>query len=230
MGVDEALLASAQDLGQATIRFYAWQGPWLSLGYTQRRSARELDACREAGVGCVRRTTGGRAVLHGADLTYAVAAPIDRMPPTLRASYSLVADTLLAAFAQLGVPAERSASDAIAPGQGVFDCFEAPAAEELCIEGRKFCGSAQRRARGALLQHGSIRLGPDSATALAAVTPSGELGGTSLAQEGFVVSQDALIDACVSAFAVAVGEPLCASALTAKERAHAAARGLEPAA
>ena len=68
-----------------TLRLYAWQGPWLSLGYGQRLGAERLAACAEAGVGVVRRATGGLAVLHGADLTYAVAAPesaAPRRPPT----------------------------------------------------------------------------------------------------------------------------------------------------
>ena len=70
MGVDEALLASAVRAGTTSLRLYGWAGPWLSLGYAQPlepEHARQLEA---AGVGWVRRVTGGRAVLHGADLTY----------------------------------------------------------------------------------------------------------------------------------------------------------------
>ena len=74
MGVDEALLASAV-AGRATLRLYSWDGPWLSLGYGQPSRGDLRSACLEAGVGMVRRVTGGRAVLHGSDLTYAIAAP-----------------------------------------------------------------------------------------------------------------------------------------------------------
>jgi lipoate-protein ligase A len=228
MGVDEALLATAQREGVATLRFYTWTGPWLSLGYTQRQSLEEQETHRRAGVGCVRRSTGGRAVLHGADLTYAIAAPEGRLPPGLRDSYSFVADALLAALASLGVPAERSDPKASAPERTVFDCFERPAADELCIGARKFCGSAQRRAHGALLQHGSIRLEADPPAAVHAVAPGG-LGGTSLSEEGHGVTSAALIEACTEAFRTALGEALEPGGLTASEEEAAGRRGAEPA-
>ena len=81
MAVDEALLRSAQRGAAPTLRFYSWDGAWLSLGFAPSPlDAARRAACREAGVGIVRRATGGRAVLHGADLTYAVAAPVAALP------------------------------------------------------------------------------------------------------------------------------------------------------
>jgi len=74
MGVDEALLETAIAEGRPALRLYRWEGPWLSLGYGQTFDAAQREACAAAGVGVVRRVTGGRAVLHGGDLTYAVAA------------------------------------------------------------------------------------------------------------------------------------------------------------
>ena len=168
MGVDEALLASARR-GIASVRFYKWQGPWLSLGYAQRIGTERLRALRAGGVGWVRRFTGGRGVLHGADLTYSIAAPEGQLPPTVRASYRLVADALLVAMASLGVSATRNApAPGVAAATG-FDCFDSAAADEICIAGRKLSGSAQRRVAGAVLQHGSIRLAPDPPVAASAV-------------------------------------------------------------
>ncbi|NNL66067.1 MAG: hypothetical protein HKP30_07495, partial [Myxococcales bacterium] len=158
MGVDEALLDSARR-GQATLRLYRWEGPWLSLGYGQRLSETRRAACAAAGVGLVQRMTGGLAVLHGGDLTYTVAAPAALLPPGLRASYCLVADALCAAFGALGVTLEREPD--CTPGHRPsgrrrgFDCFAVPAPDELLAGGRKLAGSAQRRAGGAVLQHGS---------------------------------------------------------------------------
>ncbi len=92
-----------------------------------------------------------------------------RLPAGLDASYRLLSDAILAALRELGVEAERAASaDAIAPAAD-FDCFAIPATDEICAGGRKLAGSAQRRAAGAVLQHGSIRLEPDPAVAAAAV-------------------------------------------------------------
>ena len=186
MGVDEALLATARELRRATLRLYGWSGPWLSLGYGQKPSPARETACRAAGVGVVRRVTGGLAVLHGADLTYAVAAPEDALPPGLAGSYGLVADALCEAFARLGVAVDRTGAGGAAAGGGArrgFDCFAEPAADELLAGGRKLAGSAQRRAGGAVLQHGSIRLAPDppEAAAAAGLDPA---RATSLAELG----------------------------------------------
>ena len=73
MAVDEVLFASATAGSAPVLRLYEWSGPWLSLGYAQPFSASRGAACRDAGVHVVRRVTGGRAVLHGRDLTYGVA-------------------------------------------------------------------------------------------------------------------------------------------------------------
>lgn len=240
MGTDEALLATAQQSGLATLRFYSWASPWLSLGYGQRRSEDELARLRAAGVGWVRRVTGGRAVLHGEDLTYAIASPVGRLPASLRGSYSLVADALSAAFSELGIEATRSLPKLRSVGPSpAFDCFAEPAADEFCIRGRKFCGSAQRRAQGALLQHGSIRLNPDHPAARAAAMRGPEAlangeaegegeSGTCLADEGIRVDPERLIEAISTALAERIGTALVPGSLSADERAEAARRRLEP--
>ena len=230
MGVDEALLATAIRDGTPSLRFYAWQGPWLSLGYAQARDALQARRLRAAGVGWVRRVTGGRAVLHGSDLTYSIAAREDELPRGVRASYALVAEALLDALRSLGVPAARSPSESTAPGTSVFDCFQEPAPEEICLAGKKLSGSAQRRVSGAFLQHGSIRLAPDPEHAVRAVVPGRPaLGGTSLVEEGAPVSREALQEACCEALAGLVGVSLVRCSLSAAELREARSRGSEPA-
>jgi lipoate-protein ligase A len=229
MGADEALLSTAIRDGIASLRFYSWDGPWLSLGYAQAFAAEQLPQLARAGVGVVRRVTGGRAVLHGADLTYSLAAPEGLLPDGVRASYGVVADGLLAALAELGVVADRSDPAARAPDARVFDCFARPAADEICLGGRKLSGSAQRRVAGALLQHGSIRLAPDPLSAVAAVAPNpAGLGGTSLAEEGCPLSRDALEEACIEALERTLGARFERSNLSSEERAQARSRGPEP--
>jgi lipoate-protein ligase A len=200
MGVDEALLASAIEGGRPTLRLYRWEGPWLSLGYGQRLGAERLAACDAAGVGVVRRVTGGKAVLHGGDLTYAVAAPEGLLPPGLRGTYELVAVALRDALFALGIDA-RPASGAAgpAPRPGSFDCFSEAAGDELCVEGRKLVGSAQRRTRGGVLQHGSIRVYPDPAPVRAAAGLAAGVA-TSLRELAFEDSPQTLVEACVAAF------------------------------
>jgi lipoate-protein ligase A len=207
MAVDESLLAAAAAGGAPTLRFYRWSGAWLSLGYRQRLDAGRLAACECAGVGVVRRVTGGRAVLHGRDLTYAIAAPEAALPDGLAATYALASEVLVAALRSLGVPSEPAPRLAAGPSDGPFDCFVAPAADEICVAGRKLVGSAQRRAGGGVLQHGSIRLAPDP---LEARRASGlETGAaTSLRELGVEPSVEALVEAFREAFSGRLGVDL----------------------
>ena len=220
MGVDEVLLASAAEGGVPTLRFYAWQGPWLSLGYGQRPGEERLAACAEAGVGVVRRATGGLAVLHGADLTYAVAAPERLLPAGLRPTYETLAAALQRALHALGVDAMRSGAAAAGAGPGGFDCFAEPAADELCVGGRKLVGSAQRRGGGGVLQHGSLRLAPDPGPARCA-TGLGGAGATSLQELGCRVAPKRLQSVLIEAFAAALDARLERGVLTPAEAALA---------
>jgi lipoate-protein ligase A len=226
MGVDEALLATATAGGVPTLRLYTWQGPWLSLGYAQRPDAERLAACAEAGVGVVRRVTGGLAVLHGADLTYAVAAPETLFPAGLRPTYETLAGALLAALRALGVEAQRATAAADA-GPGGFDCFAEPAADELCVGERKLVGSAQRRGGGGVLQHGSLRLAPDPGPARRA-TGLGGAGATSLEQLGCRVATERLQSVLIEAFATVLDARLERGVLAPAEASLAARRGADP--
>jgi lipoate-protein ligase A len=228
MGVDEALLATAAAGGPASLRVYRWDGPWLSLGYAQAAVPGRLAACARAGVGVVRRTTGGRAVLHGADLTYAVAAPESALPAGLGPAYAWLADALEAALRGLGVAVDRApAGRAGAPGPGEFDCFAAPAGHELCAGGRKLVGSAQRRSGGGILQHGSIRLTPDPEAACRATGLAGE-GATSLAELGVACEPERVAAAVAEALAARLGAAFEPGGLDPAERRLAAHRGRFP--
>ena len=157
MALDEALLqAVAGGRSRPVLRLYRWQPSALTLGYSQPAAAVEWQACRRLGVEVVRRPTGGRAVLHDRECTYAVIAPAAGapFPGGIAASYREIAGALRLALAALGLPAE------LAPGRrrggqpGI--CFVAPATSELVYRGCKVTGSAQKRQGQAFLQHGSI--------------------------------------------------------------------------
>lgn len=160
MATDLALLADARRSGAATLRVYTWDRPTLSLGRHERARDR-FDAGRiaAAGVGLVRRPTGGRALLHHREVTYSVTAPAGAL--SLGESYLAINALLLAALARLGVTA-TAATPAHRPlrPEGAA-CFAEPASGELTVDGAKLVGSAQLREEGALLQHGSILLADD---------------------------------------------------------------------
>ena len=133
MAVDEVLLAAAARRAAPVLRLYEWQGAWLSIGYAQRFDAPAAARCRDADVQVLRRVTGGRAVLHGADLTYGVAAAATALPAGLDSSYRLLSDAILAALRELGVDADRAArAAAVAPDAGVRLLRAARHRRDLC--------------------------------------------------------------------------------------------------
>lgn len=170
MAIDEAVLihvANKQVL--PTIRFYAWERPTLSMGYFQRFT-RDVDeaALQVRNFDVVRRMTGGRAVLHDRELTYSVIVPGDHewAQVSVTESYRHLSYGLRDGFRNLGVEAEIvSLADEKERDKyssvGSAACFDSPSWYELVVGGKKIAGSAQVRAHGGLLQHGSLLLDLD---------------------------------------------------------------------
>jgi lipoate-protein ligase A len=167
MALDEAILIQVgAGVSPPTIRFYGWTRPTLSLGYFQsvQRDVDE-DELQGRGYALVRRMTGGRAVLHDRELTYSIIVPADHdlAKASVTESYRLISRGLREGFRALGLMAEMvSLEDEderekfISPGSAA--CFDSPSRYELVVEGRKIAGSAQVRAHGGMLQHGSLPL------------------------------------------------------------------------
>ena len=164
MGVDEALMGAART-GEVVLRLYGWSPPCLSFGRHQRARGRyDADAAARRGIDLVRRPTGGRAVFHHREVTYAVAAPAD-LWGGLRPSYRTINRALARGLRRLGVDVEAAAGEGRAPGLSARACFRDPLPGELVAAGRKLVGSAQWRRDGALLQHGSVLLHDDQGEA-----------------------------------------------------------------
>jgi lipoate-protein ligase A len=187
MAVDETLLEAAADSGQCTLRFYQWAVPTLSLGYFQSyESRRQHSASRDCPV--VRRASGGGAILHDREWTYSLALPEKHPLAVNRlGTYRLVHESLIETLAVWGISAGLFNSEGMANlagdcstapvGCGELDlapqsrlepqtpvrrepflCFQRRATGDLILGGVKIAGSAQRRCRGAVLQHGSVLL------------------------------------------------------------------------
>ena len=110
------------------------------------------------GIPWVRRPTGGKAVWHEHEVTYAVAAPI-AVFGSLRDAYRQIHERLAAALRSLGIPTSLAPyRPTVRPSDGPTSCFAAPVGGEIIVRGRKVVGSAQVRRRDAFLQHGSILL------------------------------------------------------------------------
>lgn len=158
MAVDEAL-AVRHSRGDTppVLRMYTWSPPALSLGYFQKAAGIHFDTLDRLGIVPVRRSTGGRAVLHFGDLTYSVVARIGRdTPQCLADSYRYLCSALLAAFSSLGLEARMGAESLRADMPA--SCFAVATPGDITWHGKKFVGSAQKRFGTSLLQHGSILL------------------------------------------------------------------------
>lgn len=159
MAVDEALFLSYQQ-GEAlpTLRFYGWDPPAVSIGKNQRFVGEiSEESCRRLNIAWVRRPTGGRAVLHEAELTYAlIFGDGDGCGHTILESYFVIAKGLLTGLRKLGIAAQMYSGQAENHAGLNTACFVAPSWHELTVNGKKLVGSAQLRQSGAVLQHGSL--------------------------------------------------------------------------
>jgi len=167
MAVDEALLETAAERGIGTLRFYEWQAPTLSLGYFQSLTDRE-EHPPSSGCPVVRRASGGGAILHDRELTYSLAIP-GLGTAAARELYDAMHQALIAALADLGVSARlyraaEGCENAVRPERRgerrsePFLCFQRRTCTDVVLGAAKIAGSAQRRRRGAVLQHGSVLL------------------------------------------------------------------------
>jgi lipoate-protein ligase A len=171
MAIDEALATLCGD--SAILRFYAWEAPTLSIGFSQRSADIDLTACRKSAVHVVRRPTGGRAVLHEQELTYSLILPLRHTWAriSIAESYRRINGCLLRGLEMLGLEAkvgcrQRQVDGALSPF-----CFPAILQHEVLADGKKVIGSAQRRFPAALLQQGSILLDFDPTGILDLVRP-----------------------------------------------------------
>lgn len=162
MATDEAILSSVNDGNSPpTLRFYQWDQPTISLGYFQKITDFTSQDPAIAAMPVVRRQTGGGAILHDDELTYSLVLPLDHPIATsdIAALYQLVHDVFIESLAAWGVTATyRGGEDRGNSQRGPFFCFARTHRLDLVIGNDKLLGSAQRRVKDAVLQHGSLIL------------------------------------------------------------------------
>ncbi|MAI71238.1 MAG: lipoate--protein ligase [Rhodopirellula sp.] len=162
MAIDQAILDSVSRTGVPVLRFYQWAEPTLSLGYFQGLTERAAHGQSDS-ICCVRRTTGGGAIVHDRELTYSVSIPLPAGSAGPRSvlyqqMHAAIAKTL-ADFGVQAVPFRRTGVGPRSDSRNAqFLCFQRRTAEDLVVSGYKVLGSAQRKSRTAVLQHGSLLL------------------------------------------------------------------------
>ena len=163
MAVDEVLLESAFEREVATLRFYRWCEPTASLGHFQRE-ADFLAEARFAQLPAVRRLSGGGTLIHDRELTYSLA-----LPPSQRVVahpielYGLVHRAFIDVLKSRGVDMNLRGETVLLKQEPLL-CFAREDEHDLVALGHKLLGSAQRRRRGAILQHGGLVLAASPVT------------------------------------------------------------------
>jgi len=159
MALDEALRAWAEESGGTCLRFYQWSPATLSLGYFQPHQSR-ADHAGSRELAMVRRASGGGAIVHDRELTYSLVTPLrDRFAREAQSLVHRCHQGLVDVLSEWGVRSSLCDVPRQLPrGQEPFLCFQRRAADDVVLAGHKIAGSAQRRHRGSILQHGSVLL------------------------------------------------------------------------
>ena len=163
MEQDRALLEEMErSKTQPVLRFYEWSEPTLSLGYHQSPDTLDAERLHRDSVPFVRRPTGGAAVLHSQELTYAIIIPSRNEPEIAAEILEGVSRAIAMALRAIGVAAAVSPhGEPLTALKNRTSCFLRTSRWEVTVHGRKIVGSAQRKLPRALLQHGSILTGDD---------------------------------------------------------------------
>jgi lipoate-protein ligase A len=162
MARDEALLECVgAERSPATLRLYQWEPPTVSLGYFQAYADFEALEPPAGRLPVVRRQTGGGAILHDEELTYALVLPVShRLARGATRLYEMAHDAIIQVLEEAGMSAWRGCrTDDSTPRSGPFFCFSRRHCLDVLAGQEKLAGSAQRRTRQGVLQHGSIMFG-----------------------------------------------------------------------
>lgn len=234
MAADEAIMhAVARGEQPPTLRVYAWEPFCLSLGYGQRVADADPERLVQHGWDIVRRPTGGRAILHGDELTYSVTLPETHPLAAggIIETYLRLSKALLHAMGKLGLPVHADADGESSAHAGPV-CFEVPSKYEITVSGKKLIGSAQLRRAGGVLQHGTIPLQGDIARICDALVYESEQArvdakayvrqrATTLAAEGFMVTWQQVAEVLAASFAEVLGVTFTVATLSDSERESA---------
>jgi lipoate-protein ligase A len=155
MALDLAMMEVARE-GNVLLRMYSWKPPTLSLGKFQKLDDINVEMVRNQGFDMVRRPSGGRAVLHMDEVTYAIALPEEYLSKSVLRSYMEISTALVVGLKKLGLDVYMMRERSKERYTDFAACFATTALHEVMIDGKKLIGSAQTRKEGAILQHGSI--------------------------------------------------------------------------
>lgn len=141
--IDEAtLILVAEGRVPPTVRLYHWDTPCQTVGYLQRLRDVDHSIVQRSGFKCVRRLTGGKACLHGGDISYSLIVSMadSLIPSRVASSFERISAGVIEGLRLLGVDARY-----VPPAQ-------------ILVGGEVIGTAAQARRQGVLLHQGTIAL------------------------------------------------------------------------
>ncbi len=165
MAIDEAIFSCHAETGfEYTLRLYTWTPPAVSIGYFQDLEQEiNLESCEKLGIDYVRRPTGGGAILHDMELTYSFTASTGGViPMNICESYKVICGAVIMGLKSLGIKAENRQGERRLKQRKSPVCFVESSNYDIIVQGKKIVGSAQRRLKDKLIQHGSILIDFDT--------------------------------------------------------------------
>lgn len=150
MAIDDVLLTKKESV----LRLYQWAGTAITLGRFQ--SYREVNAAatKEDGIPVVRRETGGKAVLHGEDLTISLMLDKSQAMGSIKESIKPVGKGIVRALHLLGINAQQ-----VSPGKKYLSstcCFSTQSPYEVVVGSDKIAGIAGRIYKDRVLYQVSV--------------------------------------------------------------------------
>ncbi len=158
MQIDSDLLEYSiqNQVKEPVFRLYGWKPACVSLGRNQNDGFVDENILSQYGIDCVRRLTGGRALLHDNELTYSYITPVSEIKngENIIESYKYISGLWIEIFKNLGIDLTIGGAPRHISRNNY--CMAISTGADLCFENKKFIGSAQCRKNGYILQHGSI--------------------------------------------------------------------------
>ncbi len=164
MAIDEMLAEKlSKEHRQPYLRFYKWQPATLSFGYNQRiERLIDLEAVRGAGLGIVRRMSGGKMVFHDDEHTFCIGLPAEYIEErigkgrTFLEMFTLAVSPLIAGLKEAGISARFADSREIRHSSNGVHCYATAAGHSIYADNRKLIGAAGVFRNSCLIVHGSI--------------------------------------------------------------------------
>ncbi|OQA08880.1 MAG: Octanoyltransferase LipM [bacterium ADurb.Bin374] len=165
MAADEALARSMQLRGGSPFaRFYRWNPPSMSFGYFQPvERLVDIRAAEAAGIGVVRRKSGGKMVFHADEITFSIGMPLQLLRKGVAekadflACFQALMQPLVDALTVAGVPARFSEDHEVESGRSDrIHCYAAAAGHSIYAGGKKLIGAAGSVMGDVLVVHGSL--------------------------------------------------------------------------